>query len=376
MKSLSGFIEDNREGLIELLRELCHICAPSGDEWRRSEYCLRWYKERGLTDAYVDAVGNVVLPYQCDESNDITVVAAHLDTVFPDIEPMPVREENGRLYSPGVGDDTASVAVLMHTALYFAKAGMKADGGILFVCNTGEEGLGNLIGVRRIFKDYEGRVKRFLTLDADFSVICDRSVGSHRYKVEVRTEGGHSYGCFGSRNAIDLLSSVVKDIYSIVPPAKENTKTTYNVGIINGGTSVNTIAEEAHMLCEYRSDDVDCLEKMEKSFKEIFERHTSEAKTFTVELVGDRPCDRCVDKNEQERMARLVERNVKQITGVCPKRYSMSTDCNIPRSLGIPAICFGVYHGEGAHTRGEWVELDSLSVGLELAVSVVSELTL
>ena len=156
------YAEEHSHELKQLLRELCGITAPSNDEGRRAEFCLEWFKRHGAKDAYIDSANNVILPIGCEGSNRITVIAAHTDTVFSDVEPMPMREEDGRLYCPGVGDDTASLAVLMLTALAVMEQGTP-EGGILFVANSGEEGLGNLRGVRQLFTDYAGRIARFYT---------------------------------------------------------------------------------------------------------------------------------------------------------------------------------------------------------------------
>jgi len=192
-------------------------------------------------------------------------------------------------------------------------------------------------------------------------------VGSHRYEVEVLTKGGHSFGDFGNSNAIAKLSGIVSDIYKIRVPEKENAHTTYNVGEISGGTSVNTIAQNARMLCEYRSDDKECLEIMQRKFEDIFQAAEAEDVKVCVKKVGDRPCGN-IRHDEIQALKRLVVPIIEDVIGESVSFKSSSTDCNIPLSLGIPALCIGVSNYAGMHTREEWVEKASLASGLEIAL--------
>lgn len=375
MEELKVYIQNNKDLLLKTLKELCLIPAPSHKEEKRAQYCRAWLERYGAKGVYIDGAGNVVFPIGCDGSEEITVVVAHMDTVFPDVEPMPYQDDGERILCPGVGDNTASLAVLLLTAKYFIEKGIRPKKGILFVCNSGEEGLGNLKGTRQIFKDCMGRVGQFLSFDSTFAKIADKCVGSHRYAVKVQTAGGHSYSAFGNANAIVELSKMICDIYGIEVPKRGNSRTSYNVGIINGGTSVNTIAQAAEMLCEYRSDDIECLKMMEKAFEGVFEKARSRGVDVQVERVGERPCMGEVDPEKIEKMARTCEGIIREVTGLEVTRGSGSTDCNIPLSLGIPALCVGVYRGAGCHTRGEWIEKASLSLGVEIAVRCLTELT-
>jgi len=364
---LKKYIAENEELMFETLKELCGIPAPSHFEQKRAEYCKNWLEKIGAKGVYIDEALNAVFPLNCEGSNEITVFEAHTDTVFPDMEPMPYVDDGEKVHCPGVGDDTASVVVLMLMAKYFVEKELVPEKGILFVCNSCEEGLGNLKGTRQIFKDYEGRVKQFVTFESGLDVVIDQSVGSHRYEVEVLTKGGHSFGGFGRENAIAELAKMVAEIYKIEVPGKEGTKTTYNVGTISGGTSVNTIAQSAKMLCEYRSDDRECLMVMQEKFEAIFAAANTEKVRVNVNKVGDRPCSN-IDSSKIEEMISKVAPMIEEVTGKKIRRYSLSTDCNIPLSLGISAICVGVNTLSGAHTREEWVEKASLIPGLEIAL--------
>ena len=366
-ESIKSYIKANEALLLKTLKQLCLIPAPSGKEEARAAYCKRWLEEAGAEGVYIDGALNVIFPLNCEGSRDITVFVAHTDTVFPDLEPMPLVDDGEKIHCPGVGDDTASLVVMMLLAKYCVEHKLQPQGGFLFVANAGEEGLGNLKGTRQLFSDYAGRISRFISFDSHLHTINDRCVGSHRYEVEVQTEGGHSFQKFGLPNAIVRLAQIVSTIYQIKVPEKEGCRTTYNVGTISGGTSVNTIAQSAKMLCEYRSEDKECLAYMEQQFADIFAKANTDDVKVLVTRVGDRPCDNA----DPEKVAALLGKVRPVISGVIGmpiSTKSASTDCNIPLSLGVPAICMGVYFGGGSHTRQEWVRKDSLTLGLEAAI--------
>lgn len=366
---MKNYILENKKLMFETLKELCLIPAPSHFEHKRAEYCKNWLEGIGSKGVYIDEALNVVFPLHCEGSEEITVFEAHTDTVFPDMEPMPYTDDGKKVHCPGAGDDTASVVVLLLMAKYFVEKKLVPEKGILFVCNACEEGLGNLKGTRQIFKDYEGRIKQFVTFESGLNMVRDQCVGSHRYEVEVFTEGGHSFGKFGKENAIAELAKIVTEIYKIEVPKKEGTKTTYNVGTISGGTSVNTIAQNAKMLCEYRSDDRECLATMQEKFEAIFAAANTEKVRVNVNKVGDRPCN-STERSKIDALISKVAPMIEEVSGQTIKFTSSSTDANIPLSLGIPAICVGVNTQSGAHTREEWVEKASMIPGLEIAIQM------
>jgi len=368
---IKNFVKENEAELFSLLRSLCNIPAPSHNEEKRAKFCKAWLEEVGAEGVYIDDALNVIYPLNCEGSNEISVFVAHTDTVFPDTEPMPFLDEGETLHCPSICDDTASLCVLLLCAKYLTINNIKPNGGILFVCNSCEEGLGNLKGTRQLFSDYTGRISQFISFDSLFPEIADRCVGSHRYEVEVTTEGGHSYLAFGKKNAIAALASIIDEIYKIDIPKIGDSKTTYNVGIISGGTSVNTIAQSARMLCEYRSDNVRCLSLMQNKFNEIFERFSTDEVEVKATLIGERPCMAEMDTSRIEEMFGICKNIIEQVTSVKVHAASSSTDCNIPLSLGIPAICIGVCDGGGRHTREEWLIKDSLPLGLEVGLNVI-----
>ena len=241
----------------QIIRELSAIPAPSCHEERRAEYCRNWFVRNGFDGVMTDDALNVIVPVNLKESGPLTVIMAHTDTVFPDMEPLPFRETEEIMYSPGITDDTANLAVMMVCARFFKNNLPSGAGSYLFVANSCEEGLGNLKGCRKIMECYGSRISEFVSLDSScMNRIVTEAVGSRRYLVKVKTEGGHSFSNFGNRNAIHVLAGMIDLLYSVKVPVEGNSKTTYNAGTISGGTSVNTIAQSAEMLYEFRSDDI------------------------------------------------------------------------------------------------------------------------
>ena len=371
-KGLKAYLENCIPEAHKLLKELCLIPAPSGFEDKRAEYVKNWLEEQGAKGVYTDKAKNVIYPVNCEGKKNITVFAAHTDTVFPAETKLKFTKDEKNFYCPGVGDDTVCLVMMLMTIKYIIKNKIRPEGGVLFVANSCEEGLGNLRGTRRLFEDYKGRIGAFYTFDGRYVYTNDHCVGSHRYVIEAKTEGGHSFNAFGNANAITALSRLIADLYTIQVPEKEGTKTTYNVGMIEGGTSVNTIAQEAKMLFEYRSDDAECLAVMEKAFNEKIE--TAKAQNygeFSVEVVGIRPCQGEIDEKLHGAMVNRVKEICTEETGIDCVSKSGSTDCNIPMSMGIPAVCVGSYQGGGAHTLEEWVEIDSIPVGLRITARLI-----
>ena len=368
--SMNSYMDEHRQEAYELLLELAQIPAPSHHEERRAEFCKNWLERQGCTGVYVDEALNVIWPVGCTDSNDLVVYMAHSDVVFPDTEPLPLRVEDGKIFCPGIGDDTACVVSLMIVAKYIAQAGLQPkENGLLLVVNSGEEGLGNLKGCRKIMEDFGGRVVEFVTFDGYAQEIVNVAVGSKRYQVEVATEGGHSYRAFGNRNAIACLAGLIHDLYTIEVPTRG--KTTYNVGTVSGGTSVNTIAQNAQMLYEFRSDDREDLAEMEERFRAVIARWREKGICITVTQVGDRPCMGAIDPAREQALMERGARAIRDQFGYEVAYRSGSTDCNIPMAMGIPSVCVGTVVGAKAHTREEYVTVDSLLPGIKTAAQMI-----
>ncbi len=360
----SLYAESVRDELLDFLRAFAPIPAPSHNEDRRVAFLLDALPKMGIEGAYVDDAKNVVMPYCVDDGKDVIVAMAHTDVVFPDVTPLPFSEDETTIRCPGIGDDTAQLAQLLFAFRYFVSRGIRPKTGIVFVANSCEEGLGNLAGSRVICEAFKGRIRAFVSVDSSCGNAYNRAVGSHRYKVTVETRGGHSWGNFGNRNAIAEAAGMIRDFYAQKVPVVEGQRTTYNVGLISGGTSVNTIAQKAEFLYEYRSTDRRCLSTMKDSFEAIIASHRSGEVKIAVDLVGERPCSGDVDKARQGELEAMADTACGAVFGKDITFKAASTDANIPLSLGIPSLTVGAVVAPGAHTREERLEKSSLVPGL------------
>lgn len=356
---------------LDLLRTLAQIPAPSGHEERRAEAIRTWMLRNQLNEAYIDDAKNVICPVRDDGVKPLVVFAAHTDVVFPDTEPLSLHEEEGRLYAPGVGDDTANlVALLMAARHVAAHSTLLPEGlGMLVVANSCEEGLGNLRGTKALFDAYGCRIARFYSFDLYLPGVVSTAVGSHRWRISVHTQGGHSYGDFGRPNAIERLCAIVQALYGLRLP--QDVPATLNVGTIEGGTSVNAIASEASCLFEYRSTSDEVLQDLRMQMQEIIAGHQTEEVRIEVEEVGVRPASTASRSTELDHMTALTCDVIHAITGEQPVDRASSTDANIPLSLGIPANTVGAVRGALLHTRDEWVDAASVEEGLAVALGIM-----
>jgi len=224
-------------------------------------------------------------------------------------------------------------------------------------------------GCRKLMDDFGSRIQEFISFDSGVDRYVNEAVGSRRYKVEITTEGGHSFGAFGNRNAIAYLASLIDTLYTIKVP--DIGKTTYNVGTISGGTSVNTIAQQAEMLYEYRSNKREALEIMEEHFQSAIAFYRAKGIDVNVTLLGERPCGSDVDPERQQALNARCAKAGKDNYGVDVTFHYGSTDCNMPLSMGIPAVCVGCRGGAGVHTRDEYVLIDTLAPGLKVAAQLI-----
>lgn len=372
MEQIKAYAAAHADEARQLTEDLCRIPAPSGQERARAEFCKAWLERYGAKGVRIDGADNMVLELNVAGSDALTVLTAHTDTVFPDTEPMEVHQEGGRLLCPGVGDDTANLAVLLLAARFLLEQGISPKHGLVIAANSGEEGLGNLRGCRQLMGDYRGQVARLISFDGYYNRLWNKAVGSARYRVTVRTKGGHSFRDFGTPNAIAQLSQLIGALYAMGPHwGPEGTITTYNVGTVQGGTSVNTVAQEASMLYEYRSDEAAGLRGMEAAFLAVVEDFRARGVEIEVESLGVRPCGEGVDPVAQKALSDWSEALLRRHTAGDIVVEPASTDCNIPLSLGIPAVSFGLCDGGRAHTRQEWIETASLETGLRIALETV-----
>lgn len=381
--------------LIELTKELTGIPAPSHNEGQRVAYLKNYLKKNGYEEVIEDDAGNLIVEVgnvKDATQRNLYLYTAHTDTVFPEMTPIPVEEKGGYLYGPGVGDDTANVAAMAVALKYIRSHGYQPSRPIAYVFDSCEEGLGNLKGMWAAYHRYKNCLGRHVAFDGSTDHIVNRAVGSSRYEITVTTQGGHSFNCYGNRNAIAVAAGMIAALYHI-NTAEFSGKTTYNVGKIEGGTSVNTIAQAASFCYEYRSDEQENIQAMKEKSQvclamalgvetflledgyeiSINEEAKEKKATICVKELGTRPGMGQVDENKQQALTEHIAAKLEKYTGSRPSCDSGSTDCNIPLSNGITAACFGVYLGAGQHTREEYIRLDSLEAGMKTILELMQE---
>ena len=364
---IEKFVTENKEETLILLKEITAIPAPTFHEEKKAELVLRWLKAEGTDEAYMDEEGNVI--YEYGKQEEVVIFMAHLDVVFPDTEPFQIIEEGKKWSAPGILDDNANLVNMLMCVKFLLVHRPCIPVGLVFVANTCEEGLGNLRGSKAIYRKYGERIREFVGFDANRNHIVEKAVGSQRYRVIVKTEGGHSYTAFGNANAIYELSRIIQSLYQVQLPDKA--RTTYNVGMIEGGTSVNTIAGEASMLYEFRSEDEACLTYMEYYFSDVIERYKKEGLDVRTEILGVRPCAKGVDAVRQQELTERHQQIIHIFSDEKIERRTGSTDANTFLSHGIPSNVIGTASGGRTHTRDEWIWADSLEVGQKIAIGSV-----
>ncbi|MGO4945708.1 M20/M25/M40 family metallo-hydrolase [Blautia sp. Sow4_E7] len=394
-EALQFLREDDERTLREHL-EMCQIPAPSYEEGEKAEYVRKKMVDAGLSDVHIDEVGNVLGTWKGTGNGPRIMIAGHTDTVFPRETDLTLKKEGERYSCPGIGDDTRAVAELLSLARALNATGIRGEGDIIFCANVCEEGLGDLRGIKHAFKDMskttvsqkteamenvqisgkteaiksrtfanelENHYDGFISIDdKNTSGIIYQAVGSERYLVTFHGTGGHSFTGFGIPNPIHAMGRAIAKISDFQTP--KNPKTTFSVGVINGGTSVNVIAAECSMLVDMRSVDAGELEKLSAKFHQAIENAVQEENarwedkdnriTVTFEQKGKRPA------GTQDKSCQIVQAAIaaNQALGMETLYIgAASTDANIPISLGIPAITVGWGgKGGGEHTIHEWYE--------------------
>lgn len=371
-KRIEEYVSEHTSEAEALLMELGKIPAPSHQEQRRAVFCRDWLLLQGAEDVEIDRAGNVICRIDCRHRENLIAFMAHMDIVFPDQDTLPMKLEGRKLYAPGIGDDTANLVNLLMAAKYILEYKPKLNMGFLIVANSCEEGLGNLKGSKELFRTYGDRIKAACSFDCYLSQCISTAVGSYRYQITAKTAGGHSWQKFGSPNAIEILCALVEKLYQLKVP--DEPRTTYNVGSFHGGTTVNTIAQEASMLFEFRSVSQTCLEDMDRKLKEILDRLSGDFEIH-AELLGIRPGNCNID---QDKLNEFTKSNIRIIQEFYPGELNLeagSTDANIPLSQGICANTIGTIEGSGAHTREEWVDLDSIPAGMKIVLGIMLRYT-
>ncbi len=351
-------IKRNEPAMLDLQARVCEIPAPPFKEEARGRELERLFKETGLKDVRIDKAGNVlgVRPGKTPHPN--LVIAAHLDTVFPEGTNVKVTRDNGVMKGPGIGDDCRGLAVLLGVIRALNEAKVETPGTITFVADVGEEGLGDLRGMKQLFHEtLKGQIDRFVSIDGTGLGITHIGVGSNRYKVTFKGPGGHSYGAFGMANPIQAMGRAIAKIDAFEVPTSP--KTTFNVGRVGGGTSVNAIPFECWMEVDMRSADPAALKAVDTKFHAALKEAVDEenrrwnnrgAISVAAELVGVRPAGQTAKESAIVQTAIGVSRAL-EIQEVLREG---STDSNVPMNLGIPAITIsGGGVGTGAHSLNE-----------------------
>jgi len=358
--------------LEELQLEVTSIPSPPWGEGARSEWLAQRFTAIGLSDVHRDELGNVLgIRPGVDPSAPFIALSAHIDTVFPAGTPTHVRRDGGKLYGPGISDNSSGIVALLALANAIQAVGLANTAPILFIGDVGEEGEGDLRGMRHIYKDprWSATIASLVVLDgAGSDTIIAEGLGSRRYEIIVRGQGGHSWSDFGVANPIVALARII-DRFTRTP-VPVSPKTTYNIGIIHGGTSVNSIPESATMRVDTRSASVDELDRLERALHEAVDhvipeitgRKKQELLTAEVRVIGNRPAADLPSESQLLKAIRAVDAQL----GNTARIQRASTDANIPLSLGREAIAIGAGgSGGGAHTIHEWYDPAGRDLGLK-----------
>lgn len=373
------FFDSHLENFTEDQIRVCSIPAPPFGEKERAEYLRERFLEAGLTGAKLDEEGNCLALRRGRSSAPLLVVSAHLDTVFPAGTDVTVRRDGGKLLAPGISDDGCGLAALTAIANALQVARIETAGSILFVGTVGEEGEGNLRGVRHLLTrgEWANRIDGFLSFDGHgIERITHRALGSRRYRVRLGGTGGHSWSDFGVANPVHALGRAITKLASY--PAPTEPRTTFNVGRIEGGSSINAIPQEAIMDVDLRSAGSPELLKLDAFFRRAIREAADDENAMRrsggpplelkVDLIGERP------GGETPADAQLVKLawEATAALGAVPVLDQASTDSNMPISLNIPAVTLGAGgSASNAHSLDEWYDPRGRDVGLKRGLLVI-----
>ena len=374
-----SFFDSHAEEITEEQVRICSIPAPPFDEKKRADYLRVKFSDLGLEDARIDEEGNCLALRRGRSLSPLLVVSAHLDTVFPPGTDFTVRRRGNKLLAPGISDDGCGLVALLAIAQALDAARIVTEGSILFVGTVGEEGAGNLRGVRYLFGrgDWARQIDAFISFDGGgIDRITNGALGSRRYRVRLRGTGGHSWADFGVSNPIHALGRAISRLASY--PAPKQPRTTFNVGRIEGGSSVNAIPGEAVMEVDLRSASEHELLRLDAFFRRaVREAADDENATrrkddlpleLNLQLIGERP------SGETRADAPIVElaQEATRALGFTPRLDQASTDSNVPISLGLPAITLGGGGTSGnSHTIDEWYDPHGRESGLKRGLLVI-----
>ncbi len=359
-------LSESTEDLVRELTGVCRIPAPTFHEGSRAAFVAERMRRLGLADVRTDALHNVTGRLRLGGPRPRLLVVAHLDTVFPSETDVTVHRLNGRLHAPGVGDNAAGTGCMLHVASQLSSLALPGE--VIFAASVGEEGNGNLRGMRELMQRYGQQLDGVIAVDGRLGGVVTQAVGSRRYQIQVRGPGGHSWGDFGRPSAVHELARIVSRLSDVNLPTQP--RTTLNVGILRGGNSVNSIAAEASAEVDLRSIDPLALDELDREFRQgLAEIEVPADVHLDVEKIGARPVGVTPPENW---LAQAAARALRAV-GQQPAMISSSTDANIPMAAGLPAVGFGVYRGTGAHTLNERIEIASLATGAQALLLLIAE---
>lgn len=356
-----------KEPIADLTMRLSAIPAPTNDEGERARELASILRDAGFDDVTVDDLDDVTGRIRGRRSDRAVLLAAHTDTVFPRSVDVTPRREDERLFGPGIGDNTISIATVVLLKTVLNRLELVPDVDIIVTGNVGEEGLGDLRGMRAVM-DANPEIGAAVAVEGHaLGRITHQGVGSRRLEVTLTGPGGHSWGDFGRPSAIHAAAKLVAELDAISLPVEP--KTTLNVGMLNGGISVNTIAPDTRMVIDMRSLDQDALERLVREAEcRIAAARTSDIRVAS-KVVGDRPAGRLPEDQGLVPIARASL----ELLDIDPTLDASSTDANIPISRRIPAICIGVASGGHAHREDEYIDLDLVPTGVTQLAMVALE---
>jgi len=364
-KTATAFIAGDHQRFVSELVALTQVPAPPFKEQKRGEAFLALMRQLNLSDVEMDGAGNVLGVRKGTGSGPMLAVLAHMDTVFPEGTDVTVRRDGGKFSAPGIGDNTRGLALMLALIRAMDAAKFQTPADILFVGNVGEEGEGDLRGTKFVFQQgkYKDRIRNFIAIDGgDQSTITNGGVGSRRYRVTFKGPGGHSYSAFGLVNPAFAMGNAIAKFSRVQVPTEP--KTTYSVGVVRGGTSINAIPFKVSMDVDMRSESCDALKKVEDQMLAIVReatdeenkvRSTAEGKIVAdPKLIGDRPCGKTAEATP---LVQTVSAAVSAF-GLKPQLETSSTDANFPMHLGIPAVTIGRGPSFRAHSLDEYTLID------------------
>jgi acetylornithine deacetylase/succinyl-diaminopimelate desuccinylase-like protein len=380
VKALDDIKSDDERTFAEQ-KLITEIPSPPYKETQRADYFLKRLIQLGFRDAALDSEGNVIaLRRGSGGGRPKLVVSAHLDTVFPEGTDVTVKEKDGAVLAPGIGDDSRGLAALLSLLKCLNANDITTVGDVMFVGTVGEEELGNLRGVKALFRDHAD-IDGFISIDGmGITRVVNQGTGSHRYEIIFKGPGGHSFQEFGLPSAIHAMGRAIAKISDLQTPSVP--KTTFTVGTVRGGTSVNAIAAEARMAVDMRSDSTEELLKLESRLLDLVKqavdeenaRWKSDGLTVETKLIGDRPAGIVAMDSP---IVLATQRSVTVLTRTPRVTFAgSSTDSNLAMSLGIPAVTVGG-GGEGGnwHSRNEWYKPVDAWLGPQSALLTILALT-